>query len=83
MGRAQKHPEDFPDFTECFYFCDPRRATKCRKTTCFLRGGTCYLTSDPKSSIRPVMSDVAKCICKEQKTLMRKLATSADLNKEI
>ena len=31
-----------------FYRCDPRKNTSCRKTTCYVRGGNCSLTSNPK-----------------------------------
>ena len=29
-----------------FYKCDPNKNTKCKKTTCYIYGGNCELTSN-------------------------------------
>lgn len=31
-----------------FYRCDPKKNYKCQKTTCFLWGGSCSITSDER-----------------------------------
>ena len=31
-----------------FWKCDPRKAKKCEKKTCFIYGGDCGITSNPE-----------------------------------
>lgn len=47
-----------------FYRCDPRKNKQCRKTTCYIKGKNCCLTSNPKYSIdgsKPLMG-CAGCV---------------------
>lgn len=32
------------------YICDPTRNTKCKKTACYINGGPCDRTTNPKYS---------------------------------
>lgn len=33
-----------------YYICDPRRATNCPKTLCFIHDGPCHLTRKPEQA---------------------------------
>lgn len=35
-----------------FYYCDPNLNRKCRKTSCFLRGGPCEATNNIEYAMR-------------------------------
>ena len=43
--------------TEVFYWCDPSKATGCKKTCCFIYGGQCALTTCPSHAYKPVTTD--------------------------
>lgn len=49
--------EENEDFTEVFYYCDPEKATECKKTICYLNGGKCNLTTRPEWGKRKVKND--------------------------
>ncbi len=36
---------DDNDPTEVFYLCDPKKAITCKKTSCYINGGECRLTT--------------------------------------
>lgn len=36
-----------------FYKCDTNKAITCKKTTCYIYGGNCFLTSNEKYAIDP------------------------------
>lgn len=52
--------EEFRRTGEVFYWCDPEKAETCRKTTCHINGGNCWLTLRPDWGSRLVTSDGCK-----------------------
>lgn len=45
------------DPTEVFYECDPKKATTCHKTTCYINGGNCHLTTRESWGLKKVDTD--------------------------
>lgn len=37
-----------PGFFVRHYYCDPKKNTTCKKTSCFMNGGPCMLTIHPE-----------------------------------
>ena len=57
------------DVTEVFYECNPKKATTCHKTTCFINGGNCHLTTRPDWGIKKVNTDTSTYPKKTQKAV--------------